>query len=78
VEKGLEARRIQYRGLKLAPDNAMNRFRIEEIKGVLFLDSLRRKLGDDQFFSLLAHPGSPKTHQDGKRAEFPRQSRRPV
>ena len=54
LEKALEARRIQYRGLKLAPDNAMNRFRIEEIKGVLFLDSLRRKLGDDQFFNLLA------------------------
>ena len=54
VEKALEAIRIQYRGLKLAPDNAMNRFRIEEIKVVLFLDSLRRKLGDDPFFNLLA------------------------
>jgi hypothetical protein len=54
VEQALEAIRIQYRGLKLAPDNAMNRFRIEEIKGVLFLDSMRRKLGDDQFFNLLA------------------------
>jgi hypothetical protein len=54
LEKALEARRIQYRGLKLAPDNAMNRFRIEETKGVLFLDSLRRKLGDDKFFPLLS------------------------
>ncbi len=54
LEKGLEARRIQYRGLKLAPDNAINRFRIEESKGVLFLDSLRRKLGDDKFFPLLS------------------------
>ena len=54
LEKALEARRIQYRGLKLGPDNAMNRFRIEETKGVLFLDSMRRKLGDDKFFSLLA------------------------
>jgi len=54
LEKALEARRIQYRGLKLAPDNAMNRFRIEESKGVFFLDSLRRKLGDDQFLTLLA------------------------
>jgi hypothetical protein len=53
VEKALEARRIQYRGLKLAPDNAMNRFHLEETKGVLFLDSLRRKLGDDKFFPLL-------------------------
>ena len=54
LEKALEARRIQYRGLKLAPDNAINRFRIEETKGVLFLDSLRRKLGDDKFFPLLS------------------------
>jgi hypothetical protein len=54
VEKALEARRIQYRGLKLAPDNAMNRFRMEESKGIFFLDSLRRKLGDDKFFPLLA------------------------
>jgi hypothetical protein len=53
VEKGLEARRIQYRGLKLAPESPLNRFRMEEIKGILFLDSLRRKLGDDQFLSLL-------------------------
>jgi hypothetical protein len=54
LEKALEALRIHYRGLKLAPDNATNRFRIAEIKGVLFLDSLRRKLGDDQFLNLLA------------------------
>jgi hypothetical protein len=54
LEKALEARRIQYRGLKLSPADAMNRFRIEETKGVLFLDSLRRKLGDDKFFPLLA------------------------
>ena len=54
LEKALEARRIQYRGLKLAPDNAMNHFRIEESKGVLYLDSLRRKLGDDKFFPLLS------------------------
>ena len=53
LEKALESRRIQYRGLKLAPDITINRFRIEETK-VLFLDSLRRKLGDDQFFPLLS------------------------
>ncbi|MCX6631462.1 MAG: hypothetical protein NTW28_27940 [Candidatus Solibacter sp.] len=54
LEKALEARRIQYRGLKLSPDNAMNRFRIEESLGVFFLDALRRKLGDDRFLNLLA------------------------
>lgn len=54
LQRALEARRLQYRGLKLAPDNAMNRFRIEESKGIFFLESLRRKLGDEQFLNLLS------------------------
>jgi hypothetical protein len=53
IEKAVEARRIQYRGLKLAPENEMNRFHIEEAKGVFFLDGLRRKLGDDKFLALM-------------------------
>ena len=53
LEEALDALRIQYRGLKLAPDNPANRFRMEEIKGTLFLDSLRRKMGDDAFFRLM-------------------------
>ena len=53
LDKALEARCLQYRGLKLAPPNAMNAVRIEETKGVLFLDSLRRKLGDDPFLKLM-------------------------
>ncbi|HEY1341832.1 MAG TPA: hypothetical protein VGF59_30175, partial [Bryobacteraceae bacterium] len=36
-----------------APDNAMNRVRREEAKGVLFLDGLRRKMGDDKFLALM-------------------------
>jgi hypothetical protein len=43
-----------YRRLKLEPDNPANRFRLEETKGVLFLDSLRRKVGDDRFFPLMS------------------------
>ena len=54
VEKAVKAQQIAYRGLKLAPDNPINRFRIEEEKGVLFLDGLRRKLGDDAFLKLMA------------------------
>jgi len=54
LEQGLEAQRIQYRGLKLAPENASNHFRMEQIKGVLFLDGLRRKMGDDAFLKLMA------------------------
>jgi hypothetical protein len=53
-DQAIEARRIRYRGLRLAPDNASNRFRIEEIRGALFLDGLRRKMGDDAFFKLMA------------------------
>jgi hypothetical protein len=53
-EKGLNATRITYRGLKLAPDNEMNRHAIEQAKGVLFLDALRRKMGDDAFFKFMS------------------------
>jgi hypothetical protein len=50
----LDARRAMYRRLKLGPDNPATRFRLEETRGVLFLDSLRRKVGDDRFFTLMA------------------------
>jgi len=40
--------------LKLSPDNPSNRFHIEQAKGALFLDSLRRKMGDDPFFKLMS------------------------
>ncbi len=54
VEKSLNASRATYRGLKLGPENAMTRFQLEQAKGVLFLDSLRRKMGDDAFLKLMA------------------------
>ncbi len=54
LDKALETERIVYRGLKLSPDNAANSFRVEQIKGVLFLDSIRRKMGDDAFLKLMA------------------------
>jgi hypothetical protein len=54
LDKALETERVAYRGLKLSPDNAANRFRLEQIKGVLFLDSLRRKMGDDAFLKLMS------------------------
>jgi hypothetical protein len=53
VEKAMEAERIRYRGLKLAADNPENRFRIEEIKGTLFLDAMRRRMGDEAFLKLM-------------------------
>jgi hypothetical protein len=54
LEKEIDAWRIQYRGLKLAPDDPITRFRMAEAKGVLFLDSLRRKMGDDKFLELMS------------------------
>ena len=53
LEQALEAQRIRYRGLKLAADNPQTRFQREQIKGLLFLDQLRRKLGDNAFFKLM-------------------------
>jgi len=54
LEQSIERQRIRYRGLKLASDNALNRIRLEQAKGVLFLDGLRRKMGDDAFLKLMA------------------------
>jgi hypothetical protein len=53
LEIAMDAQRATYRGLKLAPANPLQRFRLEEAKGVLFLDALRRKLGDDKFLDLM-------------------------
>ena len=53
AEKRMLAQRATYRRLKLGPQNAMTRFQIEQAKGVLFLDSLRRKMGDDAFLKLM-------------------------
>jgi hypothetical protein len=54
LDKEIEAWRIDYRGLKLAPDTAITRFKLAEAKGVLFLDSLRHKMGDDKFLELMS------------------------
>ena len=53
VDKAINAQKIMYRGLKLSPDNATNHFRMAEASGTLFLDSLRRKMGDDEFLKLM-------------------------
>jgi len=54
VDKALETVRIQYRGLKLSPDNEVTRYRMEETRGILFLDALRRKQGDAAFLKLMS------------------------
>ncbi|MGA7412446.1 MAG: C45 family autoproteolytic acyltransferase/hydrolase [Bryobacteraceae bacterium] len=53
IEKGLNVQRAHYRRLKLEPKNARTSFQLEAAKGALFLDSLRRKMGDDAFLQLM-------------------------
>jgi hypothetical protein len=54
IAQALDTQRIAYRGLKLSPENPSSEFRREQIKGVLFLDSLRRKMGDEAFLKLMS------------------------
>jgi len=53
VDNAMEAQKIRFRGLKLSADTPTNRFRMEETAGTLFLDSVRRKMGDDNFLKLM-------------------------
>jgi len=41
------------RGLALIPDTPLSHLRREQTRGVLFLDSLRRKMGDEAFLKLM-------------------------
>src|SRR5580658_4567782 len=54
VEEALNAQRATWRGLELVPDTPANHFQRERAKGVLFLDSLRSKMGDDAFLKLMS------------------------
>jgi hypothetical protein len=53
LEQAIEAQRATYRRLKLDAPDAEQRFLLERTKGVLFLDALRRRMGDDPFFQLM-------------------------
>ncbi len=53
VDEAINEEKIRYRGLKLAPDTPANKFRLVQVSGVLFLDSLRHKMGDDAFLKLM-------------------------
>ena len=54
TEEALDAHRATWRGLELVPDTPANHFRRERAKGVLFLDSLRTKMGDASFLKLMS------------------------
>jgi hypothetical protein len=53
LDKDIDNERVRLRGLKLSADTPLNRFRIEQAEGVLFLDNLRRKLGDEAFLKMM-------------------------
>jgi hypothetical protein len=53
VEEALNAQRAMMRGLELIPDSPLNHLRREQTRGVLFLDSLRSKMGDEAFLKLM-------------------------
>jgi hypothetical protein len=54
LEQALQFVRASYRRLKLESDNAATRVRLQEAQGALFLDDLRRKMGDDKFLALMS------------------------
>jgi hypothetical protein len=54
VEEALDAQRATWRRLELVPDTPANHFQREQARGVLFLDSLRSKMGDAAFLKLMS------------------------
>jgi hypothetical protein len=53
LSKQMSAHWAEYRAASIAEPNPINRFALETHKGALFLDQLRRDLGDDRFFKLM-------------------------
>jgi Phospholipase B len=53
VQEALNAQRAEWRRLQLNHGSATENFYRERTRGVLFLDSLRLKLGDDAFLKLM-------------------------
>jgi hypothetical protein len=55
LPNAMAAHWAEYRGLSVVGDpTPKQRFELETQKGVLFLDQLRRNMGDDRFFKLMA------------------------
>ena len=53
LDRAIGARTVMYRRLKTGAASPAERFLLDETKGVLFLDSLRRSLGDEKFLQLM-------------------------
>ncbi|HTS48758.1 MAG TPA: C45 family autoproteolytic acyltransferase/hydrolase [Bryobacteraceae bacterium] len=53
VRRAISARWADFRSASSAAPDPLQHFRLETAKGALFLDALRRELGDDRFFTLM-------------------------
>ena len=53
VGRAMDVRWAEFRSASSAPADPIQHFRIETAKGALFLDAVRRELGDDRFFALM-------------------------
>jgi len=53
VDEAMNAQRAVWRSLQAKADSPLDEYRRERSKGVLFLDSLRVKMGDDAFLGLM-------------------------
>ncbi len=53
LNRAMSGHWAEFRSLSAAPANAIERFQLETQKGALFLDQLRRDLGDERFFRLM-------------------------
>ena len=54
LRNAMAAHRAEYRALSIIPvPSPKQRFELETQKGVLFLDQLRKNMGDDRFFKLM-------------------------
>jgi hypothetical protein len=54
LSKAVAAHWAEYRSLSSSAPNAKQQFELETEKGAIFLDQLRRDIGDDRFFKLMS------------------------
>ncbi|MGA8089621.1 MAG: C45 family autoproteolytic acyltransferase/hydrolase [Terracidiphilus sp.] len=53
IDEAMNAQRAVWRSLQAGAPTALDKYRLERSKGVLFLDSLRVRMGDDAFLKLM-------------------------
>ncbi|HTX77297.1 MAG TPA: C45 family autoproteolytic acyltransferase/hydrolase, partial [Terracidiphilus sp.] len=53
VDEAMNAQRAAWRSLQMSAPTPLDQYRREQARGVLFLDSLRQRIGDDAFLKLM-------------------------